>query len=235
MPVDAHLARAVAASRVVAREPGFVVGARLGAEGAFELRDDGERAECCGTRRGGAGYAGGRAAVCRRDEAFEEEGGLAGAAAQGQACRVLEADRVRDLGLEGEDVVLLVGTGGGGGDGVFTRVEAKAFGEADGVGAIDGGAEALDGREDLLVEIPFDVGFEARIGAEDVLRRVGALGCRFGGGFGIARHNVRHHVVDAWVFAFRYFTQGDLNLGHALGVGVVFGVLAEFLGLVSER
>lgn len=148
----------------------------------------------------------------------------------------MEADRVWDLGLEGEDVVLLVGSGGGGrSDRVFARVKTEAFGEADGVGAIDGGAEAFDGWEDLLVEIPFDIGFEARIGAEDVLRRVGALGCGFGGGFGVARHDVRHYVVDAWVFAFRYFTQGDLNLGHALGVGVVFGVLAEFLGLVSER
>ncbi len=118
----------------------------------------------------------------------------------------MEADGVGDLRFEREDVVLLLGGGGGGGgEGVFARVEAEAFGEADGVGAVDRGAEALDGREDLLVEVPFDVRFQARVGAEDVLRRVGALGGGFGGRFGVARHDVRHYVVDAWVFAFGDF------------------------------
>ncbi len=81
MAVDAHLAGAIAARRVVAREPGGVVGGRLGAEGAFELGDDGEGGERFGARGGGADDAGGGAAVGGGDEAFEEEGGLAGAAA----------------------------------------------------------------------------------------------------------------------------------------------------------
>lgn len=45
-------------------------------------------------------------------------------------------------------------------DGVFARVESEVFGEADGVSAGYWGAEAFDGGEDLLVEVPVDVGFE---------------------------------------------------------------------------
>lgn len=45
-------------------------------------------------------------------------------------------------------------------DCVFAGVEAETFGEADSVCAGDGGAEALDGGEDLFVEVPIYVGFE---------------------------------------------------------------------------
>lgn len=236
MAVDAELAGAVAARRVVAREPGVVVGACLGADRGFELGDDGEGGEGFGARWGGADDAGGGTAVGGGEQAFEGEGGLAGTAAERQARGVLETDGVGDLGFEGEDVVLRVGAGGGGGgDGVFARVEAEAFGEADSVGAVDWGAEPLDGREDLLVEVPFDVRFEARLGPEHVLWRVGALGGGLGSGFRVASYDVRHYVVDAWVFTLGDFAQGDLDLGHAFGVGVVLGVLAQFLEVVSGK
>ncbi len=159
MPIHGHHARAVAARGVVAHEVPVVVPCRLLADRVLELRDDGqgrEDAAAGGLRAAdplGAddGEGGG--------EAGEGEGVVAVAALQREGRAVLEADGVRDLALEGVDVGGLGGGGGGGGDAVSFGVEAEAFGEADGVGAGDGGAEALDGGEDLLVEVPVDVRF----------------------------------------------------------------------------
>lgn len=159
MPVHGHHARAVAARGVVAHEVAVVVARRLRADRVLELRDDGEGGEDAaagGLRAGdplGAddGEGGG--------EAGEGEGVVAVAALQREWDTVFEADGVGDLAFEGADLGGLGGGGGGGGDAVFLGVEAEAFGETDGVGAWDGGAEALDGWEDLLVEVPVDVGF----------------------------------------------------------------------------
>ena len=64
-------------------------------------------------------------------------------------------------------------------DGVFACIETQTFGKPDGVRAGNGGAEALDWREDLFVEIPVNVGLEGRGRGNHV-----AGGKRsFGGGF----------------------------------------------------
>ena len=63
MSVDADLARAVAAGRLVADEPALVVPGCLGADLGLELRDDAEDGEDLGTGGLGADYAVGRAHV----------------------------------------------------------------------------------------------------------------------------------------------------------------------------
>ncbi len=50
-----------------------------------------------------------------------------------------------------------------------------------------------------------------------------------GGPRGWRGHNVRNHVVDADTFPLGEGAESDLDLGHAVGIGVVFGVFAEFL------
>lgn len=45
--------------------------------------------------------------------------------------------------------------------------------------------------------------------------------------------DVGDYVVDADGFALGKGPEGDLDLGHAVGVGVVFGVFAEFLQALS--
>ena len=42
-------------------------------------------------------------------------------------------------------------------------------------------------------------------------------------------HDIGNDIVDANAFALGEGTKSDLDLGHAVGIGVVFGVLAEFL------
>ena len=80
------------------------------------------------------------------------------AAFEGQADTVFEADGVWNLAFQGRDLLGLVG--GGGGDAVFACIETETFGEVDGVCAWHGCAESLDGREDLLVQVPFYIWFE---------------------------------------------------------------------------
>ena len=43
-------------------------------------------------------------------------------------------------------------------------------------------------------------------------------------------HDVRYYIVDTDGFALGKGAEGDLDLGHTVGIGVVFGVFAEFLG-----
>ncbi len=160
MSVDAHLARAVTARRVVAHEPSVVVRRRGLSDGVLELGDEGDGGEGSAAGVGGADDAFRGDAVEGSGQAVEFECVFAEAAAKGQALGVPEADRVRDLAFERMDVEWLRRRRGGRVDGVFACVEAETFGEADGVGTSDGGTEPLDGREDLLVEIPVDVGFE---------------------------------------------------------------------------
>ena len=196
----------------------------------FELHDDAD-----GAVRGGAGGGGADDGCgCAHGDAVGEtlEGGdvVAGAAAEGQAGGVAEADGVRDLGFEGGDLgALLLGVVGAA-DLVFARVEAETLGEADGVGARDGRAETFDWWEDLLVQVVFDVGQEVGVRFEDILGGVGSFWRRERFGFVVAlRDDVRHHVVDADALAAGDFAQGDLHLWHRVGVWVFFGVLAQFL------
>lgn len=50
-----------------------------------------------------------------------------------------------------------------------------------------------------------------------------------GGGGGGRGHDVGDHVVDADGFAGGEGAEGDLDLGHGVGVWVIAGVFAEFL------
>ena len=52
---------------------------------------------------------------------------------------------------------------------------------------------------------------------------------RSGGSRRRRRHDVGNHVVHADAFALSQGAKSDLNLGHTIGIGVVFGVFAEFL------
>lgn len=158
MPIHAHLARAVAAGWVVADEPGVVVCGGGLADGVLELGDEGDGGEGAVAGVGGADDALGRDAAEGGGQAEEFERVFAEAAAEGEALGVLEADRVWDLAFEGVDFEGLGRRRCGCVDGVFARVETQAFGEPDGVGAGNGGAESLDWGEDLLVKIPVDVG-----------------------------------------------------------------------------
>ena len=82
MPIDTQHARAVAAARIVAHDPGVVVAAREDADRALDLRDKRESAK----RRAAAG--------CRADDALwgEEVGGGSG---RGEA---FEGESVGTLG-----------------------------------------------------------------------------------------------------------------------------------------
>lgn len=116
-------------------------------------------------------------------------------------------------------------------DGVFAGVKAETFGEADGVGAGDGGAEAFDWGEDLLVHIPVDVRFEGR-GGHHVAGGIGSFGSGLGrrgiaGGGG--SHDVGNHVIDADRFALGKRAECHLDLRHGVRIWIFFGVLAEFL------
>lgn len=51
-----------------------------------------------------------------------------------------------------------------------------------------------------------------------------------GGPCGRCGHDVGNHVVHADTFALGEGAKSDLDLGHAIGIGVIFGVFAEFLG-----
>ena len=158
MPVDAHLAGADAARRV-ADEPAVVVGGRFGADGVFELDDDGEGGESAAARGGGADDASRGDLVDRGGEAFEDEGVVAEAAAEREACGVLESDGVRDLAFEREDFLGLVGGGSGRANGVFAGVETQAFCQLLRVGFGNRGAKTFNRWEYLLVEIPLYVWF----------------------------------------------------------------------------
>jgi len=58
--------------------------------------------------------------------------------------------------------------------------------------------------------------------------------CGSGAG-GSGGHDVGDYVVDADSLALGESTEGDLDLRHAVRVGVVFGIFTEFLqGSVSE-
>ena len=96
-------------------------------------------------------------------EAFKGEGVLARAACEVQARAGFEANGIWDLRFQGRDFRGLRTTGCAVAvcDGVLAGVEAETFGESDGGGSWHGRAEALDGWEDLLEEIPFYVRFEA--------------------------------------------------------------------------
>lgn len=157
MPVDTHLPRAVPAAAVVAHEPRVVVPGRVNADGLLELGYDRQRGEGPSAVRRRADDALGRDVGDGDGDAFEDGRVFAETAREREAGAVFEADRVRDLAFQRVDIVRL-GRRGGGGDAVFPRVETETFGEADGIGAGHGGTETLDGREDLLVEVPFDVG-----------------------------------------------------------------------------
>lgn len=232
MSVDAHLARAVAACRVVAYEPGVVVCGCGLADGVLELGDKGDGGEGAVAGVGRAEDAFWGDATEGGGQAVELKGVFAEAAAEGETLGVLEADRVRDLAFQGVDFEGLRGRRCGWVDGVFACVETETFGEADGVGAGDGGTEALDWGEDLLVEIPVDVGLEGRRGGNHVARGIRSFGGGFrgrgvaGGGGG---HDVRDHVVDADRFALGKGAECHLDLRHTVRVWIILGVLAEFL------
>ena len=96
-----------------------------------------------------------------------------------------------------------------------------------GVSAGHWGTETFNGREDLLVEVPFDVRLESRGGRCHLCRSVGTFGGGFmgrGGARGRRGHDVGDHIVDADAFALGEGAESDLDLGHAVGIGVVFGI-----------
>ena len=171
MPVDAHLARARAAGGVVAAQPARVVARHVPLELRVELRGQRERRQHGAARRRGAAdalvadrpgarllFVGGRLVPPRGEHAEVGEDVLAGAAAEAQRRRVLEAHGVRDLRLERLDArVRRAAVVGGAADAVLARVEAEAVGEAGDVGARDWRAEALHRGKDLLVEVVVDV------------------------------------------------------------------------------
>ena len=117
-------------------------------------------------------------------------------------------------------------------DGVFAGVKPEAFGEADGVGAGYGSAQAFDWGEDLFVQIPVNVGFEGRGGRYHVAGGIGSFGSGLGrrdvaGGGG--SHDVGDHVVDPDRFALGKRAECHLDLRHGVWIRIFFGVLAEFL------
>lgn len=168
-------------------------------------------------------------------ETFEWECDFAVAAFEGQADAVFEADGVWNLAFERGDFLGLARSRGGG-DAVFAGIEAETFGEMDSVCAWHGRAETLDGWEDLLVQVPFYIWFQRRIGCCYFRRCKGSFGCglvrstRCGSG----GHDVGNHVVDADRFTLGECSKGDLDLWHAVGVGVVLRIFTKFLKEVRQ-
>ena len=72
---------------------------------------------------------------------------------------VFEPDRIRYLTFQRADLLRLV-RGRRRSNAVFPRIETETFGKVDGIGAGHRGTETFDGREDLLVEVPFNVRFQ---------------------------------------------------------------------------
>ncbi len=68
----------------------------------------------------------------------------------------MKANFVRDLRLQRVDLVC-VGFRRAGVDLVLSSVKAKTLSQANRVCAIDWRAETLDGRENLFVQVPFDI------------------------------------------------------------------------------
>lgn len=176
MPVDAHLARAVAACGVVADEPGVIVCGCGLADGVLQLGDEGDGGEGAAAGVDWAHNAFRGDAAEGRGQAVELKGMFAEAAAEGEALGVLEADRVWNLALQRVDLDRLRRRRCRRVDGVLARVETETFGKPDGVGAGNGGAETLDWGEYLLVEIPLDVGLEGRGGGNHVTRGIRPFG-----------------------------------------------------------
>ena len=122
----------------------------------FELGDDGQGGEQS------------LAVRCRADDAvggdggdgsgysFEEESVFAETACERESSAVFEPDGVWYLAFKRADLLRLV-RGRRRGNAVLSRVEPETFGEVDGIRAGYGGTETFDGREYLLVEVPFDV------------------------------------------------------------------------------
>ena len=172
-------------------------------------------------------------AIQARNQSLKEKRVSAGPTPQLEARARLEADLIRDLAFQRTDILDAIGRGARRRtDAVFAGVESQALGQVDGIGAGDGGAETLDGGEDLLVEVPFYIWHQGRGGGADILWGKGAFGGGVAGGDAGGRgggHDVGDHVVDADRFARGEGTEGDLDLGHAVWIGVLLGVLAEFL------
>ena len=79
-------------------------------------------------------------------------------ACERQSNAVFEPDRIWYLAFKRADLLRLVRRSRRG-NAVLSRVEPETFGKVDGIRAGDGGTETFDGREDLLIEVPFDVWF----------------------------------------------------------------------------
>ena len=157
------------------------------------------------------------------------------AAFEGQADAVLEADGVWNLAFQGGNFLGLVG-GRGRGDAVFAGIETKTFGEVDSVCAWHGRAETLDGWEDLLVQVPFYIRFEGRVGHCYFRWCKGSFGCglvrstrRGSGG-----HDVGNHVIDPDGFTLGEGAKSHLDLWHAVGIGVVLWMFTKFLDMVRQ-
>ena len=160
-------------------------------------------------------------------------------AAKREARAGFEADGIWDLGFQGAEMLEVVlprcssSSCGRGSDAILPRVQSQAFRQLHGVGAGQGSAQAFYGREDLLVEVPVYVRHQGAGCVADFLWREGAFGGGFGGGDGGGGRgggDVGDYVVNADGFAGGEGAEGDLDLGHGVGVWVVAGVFAEFLG-----
>lgn len=112
MSVHAHHARPVAAAGIIAHEPALVVFRALHTDRVLQLRDHRQRRELAAAGGGRADDALWRDGMDGSRQAFERECERAVAAAQRQGGAVFEADCVRDLAFEGEDLGALVGGGG---------------------------------------------------------------------------------------------------------------------------
>lgn len=88
---------------------------------------------------------------------------------QGQSGGVGKSDRVWDLRFERSDFRILLTVGTGSVDLVLACIKTQAFSEADGVGSWNGGAETLNGREDLLEDVELDIWFQSRVGLHHIL------------------------------------------------------------------
>ena len=94
---------------------------------------------------------------------------------------VFEPDRIRDLTLERADLLRLI-RGRCRGDAVLLRVKTETFSEVHSIRTGHGGTETFDGREYLLVEVPFDVRLQGGGGIRHLCRGIstfgdGVMGC----------------------------------------------------------